>query len=34
MRKYLYRAVDSTGQMIDFVLTTKRDKAAAKRFLR
>jgi transposase, IS6 family len=32
--KYLYRAVDSTGQTIDFLLTTNRDKAAAKRFLR
>jgi IS6 family transposase len=32
--KYLYRAVDSTGQTIDFLLTANRDKAAAKRFLR
>src|ERR1700753_1940815 len=32
--KYLYRAVDSTGQTIDFLLTSKRDAAAAKRFLR
>jgi transposase-like protein len=32
--KYLYRAVDSTGQTIDFLLTAKRDAAGAKRFLR
>jgi transposase, IS6 family len=32
--KYLYRALDSTGQTIDFLLTAKRDAAAAKRFLR
>jgi transposase, IS6 family len=30
--KYLYRAVDSTGQSIDFLLAAKRDTAAAKRF--
>jgi hypothetical protein len=32
--RYLYRALDSTGQTIDFLLTAKRDAAAAKRFLR
>ena len=32
--KYLYRALDSTGQTIDFLLTAERDMAAAKRFLR
>jgi hypothetical protein len=26
--KYLYRAVDSTGQTIEFLLTVKRDAAA------
>jgi transposase, IS6 family len=31
--RYLYRAVDSTGQTIEFLLTAKRDWAAAKRFL-
>jgi hypothetical protein len=29
---YLYRAVDSTGNTIDFLLSPKRDAAAAKRF--
>jgi len=30
--RFLYRAVDSSGQRIDFRLTAKRDTAAAKRF--
>jgi transposase-like protein len=30
---YLYWAVDSTGAMIDFLLSAKRDAAAAERFL-
>ena len=32
--RYLYRAIDSSGQTIDFLLAAKRDAAAAKRFLR
>ena len=30
---YLYRAVDSTGATIDFLLSARRDTAAARRFL-
>jgi putative transposase len=31
--RYLYRAVDKTGQTIDFLLTEQRDERAAMRFL-
>jgi putative transposase len=31
--RYLYRAVDKTGQTMDFLLTKERDEQAAKRFL-
>jgi transposase-like protein len=30
---YLYRAVDKTGQTIDFLLTEQRDERVARRFL-
>jgi transposase-like protein len=32
--RYLYRAVNSTGQTIDFLLTARRDTESAKRFFR
>ena len=31
--KYLYRAVNRSGDTVDFLLTARRDKAAARRFL-
>ncbi len=33
-QKYLYRAFDSDGNTLDFLLSAKRDAAAAKRFFR
>ena len=33
-QKYLYRAVDSEGNTLDFLLTAKRDTKAGKRFFR
>ncbi len=32
--KYLYHAVDSTGDTIDFMLSSKRNRKAAKRFFK
>ena len=32
--KYFYRAFDSNGDTIDFMLSSKRSRKAAKRFLR
>ena len=32
--KYLYRAVDKAGRTVDFLLTAKRDRKVASRFLR
>jgi putative transposase len=31
--RYLYRAVDKEGQTVDFLLTSRRDRKAARRFL-
>ena len=31
--RYLYRAVDKEGQTVDFLLTSRRDRKAAYRFL-
>ena len=31
--KYLYRAVDKEGNTVDYLLTSRRDRTAAKRFL-
>ena len=33
-RRYLWRAVDQTGNTLDILVTSKRDKRSAKRFLR
>ncbi len=32
--KYLYRAVDSEGNTLDFMLSAKKNKIAARRFLK